>query len=209
MRRTREQRKQQTRGDLVTAARAAFLNSGFHRASLDEICEEAGYTTGAVYSNFSGKDGLFLAVFDERLDERMRASVEIALDAPDFEASARRTARDMIEAGRREPAWTPLVVEFWAHASRHDELRTAVRERHEKFLDATAGLLDEVARRYDVEYRISSREIARGLGALARGLGLERLLDGDVELDVFEDMFVGFVLGLAQPRTAAVEGANP
>jgi len=100
MRRTREQRKQQTRGDLVTAARAAFLNSGFHRASLDEICEEAGYTTGAVYSNFSGKDGLFLAVFDERLDERMRASVEIALDAPDFEASARRTARDMIEAMR-------------------------------------------------------------------------------------------------------------
>jgi hypothetical protein len=112
----------------------------------------------------------------------------------------------MIEAGRREPAWTPLLVEFWAHASRHDTLRPAVRKRHEKYLDSVEALVDELARRHEVEYRIPSRQLVRGLGALARGLGLERLLDADVGLDVFEDMFVGFVLGLAQPRATAAGG---
>ncbi len=43
------------------AARTVFLRRGFHGASLDEIAEEAGYTKGAVYSNFAGKDDLYLA----------------------------------------------------------------------------------------------------------------------------------------------------
>jgi AcrR family transcriptional regulator len=200
MRATREERKQRTRDELVAAARPVLLRHGFHGAALDQICEEAGYTTGAVYSNFSGKDDLFLAVLDEGLDERMRASIDAALDASDLEESARLTAREMVEAGRREPGWAPLVVEFWAHASRRESLRDAVRERHERYLDSIASLLVEVANRHDVEFRIPPRELARGLGALARGLGLERLLDPDVDLDGFEDMFVGFVLGSTRPR---------
>jgi AcrR family transcriptional regulator len=47
---------------LLEAAQRVFLRDGFHGASLDAIAEEAGYTTGAVYSNFRGKDDLFLAV---------------------------------------------------------------------------------------------------------------------------------------------------
>jgi AcrR family transcriptional regulator len=51
---TRSQRQEQTRAQLLDAALPVFLRRGFHGASLDEIAEEAGYTTGAVYSNFTG-----------------------------------------------------------------------------------------------------------------------------------------------------------
>lgn len=49
-----------------------FLRLGFPGASLDEIAEEAGYTKGAVYSNFDGKDDLFLAAFEEHLSPARR-----------------------------------------------------------------------------------------------------------------------------------------
>ena len=61
---TRPERKAATRRELLDAARTVFLRRGFHGASLDEIAEEAGYTKGAVYSNFEDKDALFLAVLD-------------------------------------------------------------------------------------------------------------------------------------------------
>ena len=51
---SREERKARTRVDLLAAARTVFLRRGFHGATLDEIAEEAGYTKGAVYSNFPG-----------------------------------------------------------------------------------------------------------------------------------------------------------
>ena len=39
---------------------------GFHGASVEEVADVAGYTKGAVYSNFAGKDDLFLAVLESR-----------------------------------------------------------------------------------------------------------------------------------------------
>src|SRR5204862_4334863 len=65
---TQAERKQRTRAELVSTARNAFLERGFHGASLDEIAEEAGYSKGAVYSNFAGKDDLFLAVLDAQFE---------------------------------------------------------------------------------------------------------------------------------------------
>ena len=59
---TRSERKARTRASCSLAARTVFLRRGFHGASLDEIAEEAGYTKGAVYSNFAGKDDLYLAL---------------------------------------------------------------------------------------------------------------------------------------------------
>jgi AcrR family transcriptional regulator len=62
---TRAERREQIRADLVASARQVFLRRGFHQASLEEIALEAGWSKGAVFSNFAGKDELFLAVLEE------------------------------------------------------------------------------------------------------------------------------------------------
>ena len=49
-----------------------FARRGFHGASVEEIAAEGGYSTGALYSNFSGKEDLFLAVMDREIDEHTR-----------------------------------------------------------------------------------------------------------------------------------------
>ena len=73
---TREQSRANTRERLLAAARLAFARGGFHGASVDEIASEAGLSTGALYSNFNGKEDLFLVLLEREIDEHAR---ELAL----------------------------------------------------------------------------------------------------------------------------------
>jgi AcrR family transcriptional regulator len=197
---TRPERKERTRGDLMAAARVVFERHGFHRASLDEISDEAGYTKGAVYSHFpGGKDELFLAVLDRHIDERVPTYAEIILSQDSFEASLRAIARHLVALGRRDPAWTPLLVEFWTHASHNPELRDAVRERNDRQMRAIAVLIDDLAARHGIRYVLPTVEVVRGSSALARGMGIERLVSPDAPLGAtFEELFVAQMTGLAR-----------
>jgi AcrR family transcriptional regulator len=202
---TRGERKQQTRAHLIATAREVFIRRGFHDATLDEIAEEAGFTKGAIYSNFNGKDGLFLEVLDAQIERRWQADMRAALSAESLEASFRAVARNLIEATRETPRWMPVLMEFWTHASGNAELRVDVSERHERNLDWVAKVIAEVGARYSVEFRIPTREVGRGAAALARGMALERLLDSQAAAD-FEEMFVSFVLGFTKPGDGSRQG---
>ncbi|HET6749257.1 MAG TPA: TetR/AcrR family transcriptional regulator [Actinomycetes bacterium] len=204
-RRTRGERKEQTRADVVAAARDVFLRRGFHGASLEEITEHAGYTKGAVYSNFAGKDELFLAVLDAHAADRTRAYTAAALHASSFEEGLHALAREMTSGAVADPRWVPVLIEFWTHASRDELLRRQVSDRHQRALDAIAGVLETLAAKHDVAYRIPARDLARGHGAYRNGMELERLLDPDAAPpELFEEMSVGFVLGLTTNPTPTV-----
>ena len=143
-----------------------FLRSGFHGASLDDISLEAGYTTGAVYSRFGGKDALFLAVLDDHIERRLRRYMEAADAAPDFESAGREMLRAAVAAGREEPGWTPLLMEFWTHAARREELR----EPCSNVMSASSTSLAEL---YE---EIGAREGWRSGARPARSCGLTRRL---------------------------------
>jgi AcrR family transcriptional regulator len=201
MRVTREERRLQTRSGLVAAARRVFLERGFHGASLEEISRVAGYTKGAVQSNWDSKDELFLSVFDDFSALRVRSYVERVLDAATFEEGVRRAAQVAWSGSRDEPGWTSLLVEFWTHVARRDGLRAAMSERHERAMDAIAALIDELASRHGLEYVIPTREVARGSAALLRGMVLERTLDPDAgDAAHFEEMWTAYVCGLVRER---------
>jgi AcrR family transcriptional regulator len=180
---TRQERSEQIRTDLVEAAYRVFSERGFHGASLEDISLAAGYTTGAVYSRFGGKDALFLAVLDDHIERRLRAYLETADAAPDFESACRELGRTAVAAGRREPGWTPLLMEFWMHAARREDLRAAVLERNERQIEVLAERLEAIAAREGITPRRPVAEILRAVSALARGLGMERQLAGDAELE--------------------------
>jgi len=199
---TRPEQRERTRGDLLAAARTVFERRGFHRASLDEIADAAGYTKGAVYSHFpGGKDELFLAVLDRHIDERVPTYAEILVAEGTYEASVRAIARHLVVLGERDPAWTPLLVEFWTHASHSPALRDAVRERNDRQMRAIATLIDNLAERHGVTYALPTTEVVRGSSALARGMGLERLVTPDAPLgDTFVELFVAQMIGIAKEK---------
>jgi AcrR family transcriptional regulator len=196
---TQTERKERTRAHLIATAHKAFLEHGFHGASLDEIAEEAGYSKGAVYSNFAGKDDLFLAVLDAYAERRARALADAIFDEERIEDSFRAVARSIVAADEGEPRWTPLVLEFWAHASRRPALRAEVAARRERFFTIVAGLIEELAARHGARLKIPAKEAARGSSALARGIALDRLLAPEsVSSDLFEQMHIAYCNGLTE-----------
>jgi AcrR family transcriptional regulator len=206
---SRQDRKERTRADLVGAAREVFLRRGFHGASLEEISEQAGYTKGAVYSNFAGKDELFLAVLDAHATDRARAYTEVVAGTLTMEEGLRALSREMTTGAGADPRWVPVLIEFWTHASRHEDLRRQVSDRHERNLDAIAALLEELAARHGRSFRIPVREVSRGHAAQRNGMELERLLDpGIADPAVMEEITAGFVLGMTIGGAPAMAAAT-
>src|SRR5438094_7823006 len=114
-RRSREETRAETRRRLIEAATEVFAELGFHGASVEVIAERAGYTRGAFYSNFDGKDDLFLAVYDKRAEAQVEevSGLMRASSDPGELFGALRERRDRTPV---DPTWVILQTEFWLYA---------------------------------------------------------------------------------------------
>ncbi|MGW2340583.1 TetR/AcrR family transcriptional regulator [Streptomyces sp. NPDC001661] len=127
-------RRARTRQRLLDAALDVFAEEGFGRSTVEQVCERAGFTRGAFYSNFSSLDELFLALWEER-SARMLEDVRAALagvDPDDPEAAVRAA----IDATPVDDAWFRITAEFTAHALRNPGLRRVMAAREEAIRDA-------------------------------------------------------------------------
>src|SRR5258708_25386212 len=122
-RRTGDEKTAQTRLRLLEAAAHVFAGRGYHAAAVDEVAEEAGYTVGALYSNFAGKQELFLAMLDEHFDQEMAAYKEISSQRATAEEKARGSADYWMDFLETNPHFFPLFIEVWGLALRDPELR--------------------------------------------------------------------------------------
>ena len=198
---SRLERKTRTRGELIRAARVVFLRRGFHGASVDEIAEEAGYTKGAVYSNFASKDDLYLAVLQAHYEQRTDAYVEMMRDEASFDDAIRAVGRFMADADASEPDWLPTLAEFVAHAARDESLRRSYAQVRERFLAAIADVIQALCERHGLVLRVPPLEAARASSVLARGYSAEGRLDPlAVSSDMFVELHAAFMRGLTIPR---------
>src|SRR4051812_5775790 len=176
---TRAESQAQTRSQLLATARQMFFTDGYHPTSLEKVADAAGYSKGAVYSNFRNKDELCAAVLGEIRAERF-ADVLGSLAQPDrFDA-----IRDWAQRVIGDPGWTPLEAEFALHARRNVHLRTELAGR----LDNIIGILsDGVESADDLDVRMPSREAATVMLALGVGLGLMRSIDPSIPVNGLVD----------------------
>jgi AcrR family transcriptional regulator len=193
---TRAAKQEQTRAQLIEAAASVFARRGFQAATIEEIAEEAGYSHGAVYSNFAGKEDLFLAVFEQYMSERVQEVARAAQIEGSFAERARAGADQWMQrfAGDRDTFL--LHLEFMIHAARNPHLSEQLGQRM-------------AALRLEIERQLSSREalsdsalplpaadLALVLRALGIGLAVEALNQpGEVDTRLYGD-FVALVAGL-------------
>jgi AcrR family transcriptional regulator len=189
---TREQSKAQTRERLLSAARVVFAKRGFHGASVEEIAAEAGFSTGALYSNFEGKDDLFLALMDHVIDayaEEISAEVD---GLSSIAARARDGARHWMEIVEREPEMLMLFVEFWAYAARDPGARGRVAASFARVRLGLTKLIADGARELDLELEMPAEQLAIAIDALADGIARQKLADPEA----IPDDLMGRVLSL-------------
>jgi AcrR family transcriptional regulator len=125
--RRRREKREEVRSRLVAAAVGVFFERGYEGASLERVAEAAGFSKGAVYSNFASKDELFFELVSARIDERLeavRAATERRGTKPlagggGPESAARAAGRALREVGEADPEWQLLFLEFWLRCARN------------------------------------------------------------------------------------------
>ena len=181
---SRAQRQAQTREKLIEVARELFLDVGYAASSLDKVAVSAGFSKGAVYSNFSGKEELCMAVLDGLHDEQIDAVVEAFTADTDLDGRI-----DAFTAWAREglgqPRWTALEIEFAAVARQSPYVAGELVKRHREITAALAQLIRRVTKDAGIELSMESEQAAVALLSLGIGLGAMRSLDPTIDVDVF------------------------
>ena len=173
---SRMERCEKTRQDLLNAAEKCFVTRGFHATSVDEVAERAGYTKGAVYSNFGSKEDLFFGVYQRRVDHAL-TDVVPGLREVGAERAFDWLATGTIQRRDSDDGWLAVFIEFWAHVLRHPELRARFAESHSRFLEPlTDGVRQLAAERgRSLPSDVTPLQVALAWNAMEVGLGLERL----------------------------------
>lgn len=180
-----------------------FRREGYHRASLDRIAAEAGFTTGAVYSTFDSKADVMLALLAARAERRRTVWTEVlegASTVEDFVSEvARRNAREV--AAERD--WLAVVSEFMIVIGRDGDLRARYADQHEADLAAFTASIRTWTQRYGARLAIEPRRLATIVTALHRGLVLEGLV---APAEVSEELIVEANLILLRGAGRSTEG---
>lgn len=174
---SRADRSAQTRDALLDAARRVFVRAGYHGTSVDAVAAEAGYTIGAVYSRFDGKAGLFLALLERRIDERIEQIAAVADRAAPVDDSV-AISRQWGKVLRTDMDWTLLVIEFRVHAARHPDLAARFAALHDRLVQALTDALSK-ASGPDGPARERVERFARVALSMGPGAALARAAEGE------------------------------
>lgn len=184
---TRAERQAETRKALVECARAMFLDIGYAATSLDKVAVEAGYSKGAVYSNFDGKEELCLEVLDSIHREKVRGVAKIFAGGGDLESQIDRFvhwAQDELVDSR----WTALEFEFAAVAGKNPWVADQLVSRHREISELVRLLVVEISQKFSLRGIDSADRTATALFSMGIGLGALRSLDPKVDMNTFGDM---------------------
>ena len=171
-------RREATRARLLDGARQVIADQGVHGASVEAICEAAGFTRGAFYSNFTSRDDLVLAMI---ADDRARALAEIETvlaDPPDdpgaIVAAIQERLADL-DSLRRHLVRTELTLYALRSSAVRDDFVRVRREFREGFRQA----IDAAARAKGLSLLLDTDLLVRTVEALHDGATMQSLLEPD------------------------------
>lgn len=174
-------RRVRTRANLLDAAFAVFAAKGFGRVSIEEVCEAAGYSRGAFYSNFASLDELFFALYRDRAEliaEQVAGA--LAQDGPGLDVPA---AVDRVtEVLLLDRDWLLVKTDFLVHAARDPAVAATLLEHRARLRAAIAERLRRARGHTTLPAVLGDTEgAARAVVAAYDGVTVQLLLDHDVD----------------------------
>jgi AcrR family transcriptional regulator len=174
--RPRRTPRSEVRQRILAAALKTFAAHGFAGATIDLIADAAGFTKGAVYSNFGSKDDLFFALLDDQFTRRIAlvtAILEQTKAAGDTKSRAAAVGRRLMQEMRDNTDYQILFVEYWLRATRDPEVR-------KRFVEHRTAMLAEAAKALDPEFAaqlsLSPQTLVTLAVALTNGFAIEEII---------------------------------
>ena len=169
--------EQQQREKILQAAAACFYRRGYHRATIQDVCEEAGLSKGGLYTYFQSKEDVLAAVvehsFMEGLDEAIAAAGagKTAMEKLDLVAATMLTR---LIGSEPDPSHSPqLLLEIWAEASKNLQVNAQCAAGYERWRAFLATLLREGIASGQIKPEVDPERLAAILVAMYDGLMLQ------------------------------------
>ena len=194
---TPERRRALTREQLLGAAAEVFARRGYAAATIDEVAERAGFSKGAVYSNFSSKEHLFV-----ELMQQQAATLVDRFEAASPDVAGLRDVYAGSTTEERADSWA-LSIEFTLYALRRPELQGALRAANQAIQERVVALVQAQCSEVGIAPPMPVESLARVYMAVFMGLWQQQVVDPDA---VDDDMFPRAVLFL---RDAIVALGRP
>src|SRR5262245_42298650 len=158
-------KRRQTQERLLDAALDAFAERGFHGASVEDVCERAGFSRGAFYSNYSSKTELFIALY-LRQSQRVLAALDkhaipAAASAPEGDLAGMVT--NTITAVPHDRRWFLVNAEFALHAIRNPAAGASFAAARARTRARFAEHVTEVLEEMGLELTVPPDNLARWL----------------------------------------------
>jgi AcrR family transcriptional regulator len=200
---TREQSRDQTRQRLLDAAQSIFLSKGFVAASVEDIAEQAGYTRGAFYSNFSSKSELFLQLL-KRDHENVMVDMRAIFEAGESRSQMEARVLDYYSKHFRENDCFLLWMEGKLQAARDPDFRVGFVACLRELRAATTEYIRQFSAQFGTPLPLPAEQLAVGLLALSDGMQFSVAFDPQaVTPEMTEAVLAGFfrrvVFGDAKP----------
>lgn len=173
------------RRQILAAAEVCFARSGFHQASMQEICKAADLSPGSVYRYFRSKDDLIAALIDDYRDQTSRLFAAAGGEA-DVVAALVRIAGEVLRDLER-PAVGPLHFECTAESVRNPRVAERVRQADAQAVAELAELLRRGQATGRLDPALDPATTARTLIALIDGLAWRKFVEPATDLATFLD----------------------
>lgn len=202
---SRAESQARTRERLIEAARQLLVSHGFGGTSIRDIAERAGFSQGAFYSNFSGKEDILLELLRRYMEDEA-TQLSAVLDRSGDAADAMLAGLELWAAELdRETDWAMLSIELQLHAQRSPAFAVAFLGVWEAHRHALGQLLTRLFHGLGRQLPAEPAALAAGFMALAHGLALQRLSAPDGPGDCVLMVFLRGLIAGAAPRGDGVE----
>jgi AcrR family transcriptional regulator len=175
---TQEQRRAETRAQLLTAAADLFAHKGFHASSAEAVAAAADRTTGALYDHFGGKEGLLVALLEHWVAQTIVDLTAVLHGAASLDDRVGALWDGVIRHDSENgDAWLLLEFELWLHAARDPELGDVGAERFAVMRNGLAGGLRDWSAEYGFTLPAPAERVAAQVIALLVGAAFQHRLD--------------------------------
>jgi AcrR family transcriptional regulator len=169
--RRRDERREETRLLLLQAAAELFARRGFHGVSLDAVAEEAGFSKGAIYSNFSSKQELLGSLLGLHCEQQLGEVRSMLAKPMPFDERIRQISAAYLSMERSHL----LFTELWLQAMRDKSLRPRLAELYAQTVAAVAEMIEREAEKIGSTLAMPADEIAQAVLAVGDGLVMQQL----------------------------------
>jgi AcrR family transcriptional regulator len=184
---TRQESQARTRTLLLEVATAEFLAHGYHATSLERVAEAAGFSKGAVYGNFAGKEELCLAVLETYFFAQLQSFVTDFTTGGTTIDERLGVLERWLEVALADEKWQLLALEFAVQTRRNEKIQRQLAQREAMMRTVVTALLTQQINQLGVKPVLPPDQLAVVLVAVVGGIAVQRLIDPSIPASLLTD----------------------